>query len=189
MARNGSAAETFLGLARLVAGALLLLGLCGCQSFMAHATSQPAVPGGNAELMEHISNQPYVTADAGYRAVYVLWKGEASTAEFASLTGELEAGGVVANGWHLAPETFLDRAAVGFMICRACHIRSGLNWLLTGLGRYAWRELQYKGIAGAGSEWGLVSGGEFLGILARAEDYLRNVRHEPGEHAELGPRQ
>ena len=40
------------------------------------------------------------------------------------------------------------------------------------------RELIYAGIAHPTGELGLVSGGEFLGIMARAEEYLRKVVDE-----------
>jgi hypothetical protein len=150
------------------------------------ATTQPTIPGGNAALIQHISEQPYVTAEAAYRAVFVLWQGELFDGDFAALSEALHEGGMIGQNWNLTSDQYLDRATVGYMICRVCGVRSGLNWQLTGLGRYAWRELQYKQIAGPGSEMSLVGGGEFLGILARAEDYMRNAGKQAVERVELG---
>jgi hypothetical protein len=133
-----------------------------------------------------IGGQPFVTAEAAYRAVHALWKGEPFPGQFDELAGTLRAEGLIAKGWHHSPDHFLDRGSIGLMVCRACRIRSGLNWMLTGLGRYAWRELQFKGIAGQGSEYGLMSGGEFVGLMLRAEDYLRRTGKAELPPVELG---
>jgi len=171
---------------RVAALALLCASLSACRAMLPRATTQPTVPGGNAALIQHISEQPYVTAEAAYRAIYVLWQGELFDGDFAALSEALLEGGMIDKTWSLTADQYLDRATVGYMVCRVCGVRSGLNWQLTGLGRYAWRELQYKQIAGPGSEMSLVGGGEFLGILARAEDYMRNVGKQAVERAELG---
>jgi hypothetical protein len=168
----------------LAAAALLLamIGLPGCASM--RAASQPAVPAeSNAELVDYISDQPFVTADAGYRAVYVLWKGQPFSGDYSGLQSELVNGAIAAGAWNHDPADYLDRGAVGYLVCRACDIRSGLNWMLTGLGRYAWKELQYRRIAQSGGETGLISGGEFLGVLIRAEEYTRTR-----ESSSMGPR-
>ena len=72
------------------------------------------------------------------------------------------------------------------MLCRAADVRTGLNWRLTGMGRYAWRELNYLKIASPISEYGYVPGGQFIGVLARAEDYMHRVRGDGTEPVELG---
>ncbi len=170
-----------------VPAALGLVLLAGCQAAQRHAATQPAVPrAGNAELVAYISDQPYVTAEAAYRAVYILSKKTAFDGDFAALASAMQSDGLVARQWQYAPERTLDRGAVGFMFCRACQIRSGVNWMLTGLGRYAWRELQFQRIAGGGGEYGLMSGGEFVGLLSRAEEYLRRTGKTETPPAELG---
>jgi hypothetical protein len=170
----------------VLAGAICVL-LTGCQLGGLHAPAELPVPqGSSAKLVMYISAQPFVTAEPGYRAVYVLAKSAEFSGEFPELTATLQKDGLIGKGWDYAADRCLDRASVGFMVCRACRIRSGLNWTLTGLGRYAWRELQYQGIAGQGSETATMSGGEFVGVLLRAEDYL--VRTGKGEtpKTELG---
>jgi hypothetical protein len=166
---------------------LALVLLTGCQATMRHATTQPAVPRtGNAELVMYISDQPYLTAETAYRAAHLLAKGTPFDGDFDALASTLRSAGLIARHWRHTSDQYLDRGAVGFVICRACRIRSGVNWTLTGLGRYAWRELQYKGIAGGGGEYGLMSGGEFVGLLSRAEDYLRRTGKADVPPVELG---
>jgi hypothetical protein len=171
----------------LLVGMLFAPLLAGCRAAMPHANDQTAVPTDtNAELVEYISDQPYVTAEAAYRAVYILSKGEIYGGDYDALADTMRTDGLVGGGWGYKSGTFVDRAAVGYLVARACQIRSGLNWRLFGLGRYAWRELIYRRIAHPSGEYGLISGGEFLGVLARAEEYLHEVGRAPGAEAELG---
>lgn len=171
----------------LMLGAVLLCGTTGCASSRRAAASQPALPdGANAMLMDYISDQALVTAEPACRAIYTLWKGDVFEGSYADLLAALRAGNVLPGGWNAEADAYLDRATVAVMLCRACEIRTGVNWLLTGLGRYAWRELIYHGIARGGSEWTLVSGGEFLGLLVRADDYLVDRKRGNATRLELG---
>jgi hypothetical protein len=171
----------------LLVGVLAAPLLTGCRAAGPRAATPSVVPTDtNAELVEYISDQPYVTAEAAYRAVYILANGEIFQGDFGTLTGEMKTGGLVGSAWPYDADSFVDRAAVGHLVARACDIRSGLNWRLSGLGRYAWRELIYRRIAHPSGEYSLISGGEFLGVLARAEEYLHKVGRAPGDRTELG---
>jgi hypothetical protein len=172
-----------------------LLVCAGCQSTQPRGATQPAAvlqpappPRTNAELISYLADQPYVTAEAGYRAAYMLWKGTDFEGDYDALVSELVAGRLIGASWKHEREDRLSRAEVGYMICRACDIRSGLNWQLTGLGRYAWRELQYSQIARPSSEIGYVRGGEFVGMLSRAEEYVQKANKERAASIELGSR-
>ncbi|RMF84526.1 MAG: hypothetical protein D6744_02960 [Planctomycetota bacterium] len=157
----------------------------GCQApqLRGPAAEAPIPTDTNAELCEYISNLPFVTNEACLRAVHVLKYGDVFPGAFGELRAKLSGDGVPVPEGPAAQ--FLTRADVGKIVATACGVRSGLNWRLTGLGRYAWRELQYKRIARISGEYGLVSGGEFLGVLARAEEYM--FEHgEISERAELG---
>jgi len=171
----------------LIAAAGLCVALGGCQvGGRRLATTQPVVPReSSAELIMYISDQPFVTAEPVYRALYALAHGVAFEGEFGELAETLRADGLIGKSWGYAADRLLNRGAIGFMVCRACEIRSGVNWMLTGLGRYAWRELQYKRIAGGGGESGLMSGGEFVGLLSRAEQYLQRTGKGDVESVEL----
>ncbi len=148
----------------------------GCRATTPALASRPAPPPReNALLVAHIGDEPFLTAESGYRAVYALWRdGAAFDGDFAALAGELESNQIIDPRWEYSPEQFLDRASVGYMFCRAMGIE-GLNWSISGMGRYAWRELIYRRIARPSGELGLLTGGEFLALLSRAEEYLRET--------------
>ncbi len=173
--------------AAVMSAAGLLLGtMLGCQTV---ATRVDPAPASNAGLMEYLGEQPFVTADAAYRAAYALWKGQSFSGDFDALATALAEGRIISSAWNLSPNTYVDRAAVGFMVARAIGVQTGVNWQLTGLGRYAWRELQYRQIAGPGGEWGLISGGEFQGVLARADEYAQQRGYRADERVQLGAEQ
>lgn len=164
----------------------LMAGLwSGCRVTLPADRTPGLAPHGNAELTGYIAELPYVTAEAGYRAAHALWKGASFDGDFAALASALRSGEIVGD-WDHSPNDLLSRSDVGYMICRAADVRSGLNWRMTGLGRYAWRELTYQGIASPGNEYGFLSGGEFLGILARADDFRARRAGSLAQRATLG---
>lgn len=136
-------------------------------------------------LIEYIGNQPFVTAETGYRAAYAMAKGEMYSGDFESLQSTLVQQGIAREAWELSSGDPLRRAHVGYLICRAADIKTGLNWQLTGLERYAYRELAYLGIAKGAGEYGLMPGGEFQGILTATEEYLSQGQTD---RVRLGPR-
>jgi hypothetical protein len=171
-------------------GVLLSSGLVGCQAHGPRATGPLDVPrDSSAELVTHIADEPYVTAEAGYRAIYALAHGEMYDGEFDELTEVLRGEYLIDRTWDYPPELYLQKGTIGYMVCRACGIRTGLNWVVTALGRYAWRELQYRMMVEGGGEYGLMSGGEFVGLLLRAEDLLRRADDADAAPVELGERE
>jgi len=168
----------------LIRPLLLLLAAGGVGSAAGCRSLSPAAPtaprDSSAALVAHISDQPYVTADAAYRATYALAKGGASfDGEFDALRAAL-LGEKLIDDWDYEPQQYVHKHAVGVMICRACDIRTGINWNLTGMGRYAWRELVYHRIAKPSGEMGLITGGEFVSVLLKAEEYMKRTgRPEP----------
>ena len=87
----------------MLAAALCLL-LTACQSMAPRTATQPAVPTeGNGALMNYIADQPYVTVEPAYRAIYILWKGEVFEGDFQPLADQLTAAGIVQPTWNHAP--------------------------------------------------------------------------------------
>lgn len=174
----------------LLAGSLLAGLLAGCRASMPAGGDQPDLATlRNAELTQYIADMPLVTSEPAYRAVHFLWKGPEAQFEgdFAALRNELAQARIVDGMWNYGTNDFLDRAAVGYMLARVGQIRTGLNWQLFGLGRYAYRELVARDIAVAAGEMSHLSGGEFLGMMARTEMHMREKAPTQQPAAELGP--
>ena len=175
-----------LNVVSLIGVAALVVGLAGCKAMGPQMASDTPVPqDSSAALIMYTSDQPYVTAESAYHVGYVLAHGETFAGSFDELATTLVDEKIVAKHWQHSPNQALRRGEVAFVVCRACRIGTGVNWLATGLGRYALRELQYRDIVGGGGEYGLMSGGEFVGVVNRAEQYLRQMNRAPAE-VELG---
>lgn len=155
---------------QLLAAGLTLLALCGCQATLPRSVQPDDPPPGNAELMRYISQLEYLTADAGFRAVHVLAAGTPFDGSYDELKAALAARDL--RPPDVEQRRLLTRAEVGGLIARACNLRTGVNWMLTGLNRYAWLELYHRGIAREPAELNYISGGEFLGVLTQAERYM-----------------
>lgn len=185
----GSGRDRKPGIARWGALACLLapLACAGCQSALPRNTAQRDVPAeSNAELMEYIGDQAYLTAEPAYRAAHLLGTGQVFEGDYEALQRKLERAGIVNPAWGLQADSYVDRATLGYLLARTADIRTGLNWRLFGLGRYAYRELAYREIAVLRGENSYVSGGEFLGILNRAEHYMKERNEGSIPSAELG---
>ncbi len=149
---------------------LAVLLLAGCRSMDANA--KPAPRTGTAELVSHAAEQNYTTADTAYRATYALATGESFDGEFDALREKLLEQKLIGD-WPYESNERVRKADVGYMICKACKIQTGINWNVTSLGRYAWRELIYHNIANPSSEHGFITGGEFVGVLLKAEEFVQ----------------
>lgn len=174
---------------RLVLALVAALALAGCRaSLPADEARGPCPTDDNASLVEYIVELPLVTAEPAYRAVYMIWKdAEYFDGGYDDLQRELEAAGIIDPAWNLAADQFVDRATVGYMLARACQVKTGLNWQLLGMGRYAYRELVYRGVAQPAGELSWLSGGEFSGMITLADRaFLRN-RKDRAAQADLGP--
>jgi hypothetical protein len=137
-------------------------------------------------LIEFIGNQPFVTAELGYRAAYAMAEGEMFAGDYAALQSALVQLEIARSSWDLAPDQPLRRGQIGYLLCKSAGITSGFNWNLLGGERYAYRELVYLGIVRPAGEYGLMSGGEFQGALIATEEHLAEGQTSA---VRLGPRQ
>lgn len=186
------------GAAASIALLPLTCALPGCQSTQPRsdaptateaAATQPAMPtDSSAALTSWLADQPFVTAEAASRAAYALWRGEMFDGDFAALRAELAAGGLVPRGWNAPADAHISRGVAARMVARAIDLPPGLDSWLTGLGRYAWRDLQFHNIAGPGGELPRISGGEFVGLLGRADEYRAQRERGRTPSVELGQR-
>jgi ATP phosphoribosyltransferase regulatory subunit HisZ len=166
----------------------VLLGAAGCQRPLADNADLASLPReSSAELVAHIADQPFVSAEAAYRAAYALATGASHAGSYDEVVAENVAADVAPGHWSHEPGEALTRAEVAVLLCNAAGIRTGVNWNLTRLGRYAWRELMYHRIVAPGSEYNFMSGGEFVGALSRAGDYAARRDDDQPQLEQPGP--
>jgi len=170
-------------------GATLLL--TGCTI----TAPAPSVEPGSLDdvtFLSHLADRPMVSVDEAYRAILILADGQDDAQSFAEREEKLLARGMVRTAWGLKPSQAIDKGAVAYMVMRTCQIRGGLNchafgsW---GLGdrRYAFRELMYQELlpGDSGSDYQVISGGEFVGLLHKADEHMQKAGLYAAAEAEM----
>jgi len=124
-----------------------------------------------------LADQPMVGAAEAYRAGIILATGTDPGYDWQKLQQQAYQLNLARPEWNLTADTAIDKGTAAFIICQACKVRGGINLNLFGrtlhLGdrRYAWRELIYEGLVRDGSPYHVVTGGEFVALLAKADEW------------------
>jgi hypothetical protein len=170
-------------------GATLLL--TGC-AITAPAPSVEPDSLDDVTFLSQLADRPMVSVAEAYRAVLILADGQDDAQSFAERQDKLVARGIARAAWGLGPDQAIDKGAVAYMVMRTCQIHGGLNcrtfgsW---GLGdrRYAFRELVYQRLLpdDAGSDYQVISGGEFVGLLHKADEHMQKAGVYEAAEAEM----
>ena len=166
---------------RLRAAAALLITLpallTGCSGLRQTRPPVDPVTVSDSDFVHYLAQVSLVTTDEAFRAMLILVDGQDGSKSFEERRDRLVQRDIVNPAWITGPEYVIDRGAVAAMVCRACKLTGGINLVIfgsMGLGdrRYALRELVYREIMTTGADYAPVSGGEFVGILTRADALL-----------------
>jgi len=80
---------------------------------------------------------------------------------------------VIKKKWTDKPNILLTRGRTAYMLCRTCRIRGGVTMRVLGTSeRYAFRECRYLRVWPRGTQRDFMTGGELMGVLKWAADYL-----------------
>ena len=80
---------------------------------------------------------------------------------------------IIRSKWTRNPKARLTRGRAAYIICRTCGIRGGLTMCILGPSqRYAFRECRHLGVWSGGNQRDYMTGGELLGVLKWAADYI-----------------
>ena len=156
---------------------VLLASLAGCASQAGKIEGAKATlpaDDGSPGFLDRIASQATVSENDACRGVLMLLNAEDQAAAFEKRVEKLLARGILPGaGGHDAAKP-IRRGKLAYMICQACKIRGGVILSLTGPSeRYCHRELQYLQMMSGGSQFGRVSGMEFVAVLSRADVYVR----------------
>ncbi len=179
---------TWGGMARL-AGIVLLTVSLGCSTMR---RPDQADAGEAVDAMELVHGklpaEPVVTVAEAYRAVLILADGDDTHEDFAAREQALISRGMVRPEWGLERDQAIDRGTIAYMLYRMLEMRGGVDMTLFGswgLGdrRYALRELTYRGLMSKSATYQYISGGEFVYLLRKADEYRseRNGADKPAK--------
>ena len=130
----------------------------------------------DAEFLFELSEKKYCTTDDAYRGMLYFIDGEDTSGNFQERTARLAMRGVVHKNWTHRANATITNGRVAYMLVRVLGFRGGVMYNLTNAcPRYALRELASEEIIKGRSEYGKVSGAEYVGILGRADDYRQQM--------------
>ncbi len=88
--------------------------------------------------------------------------------------------GWLAPDFDEVPDLAVRRGVIARALADICQVRGGVMMHLLGpTERYSARELEYLGIMPPGSPNQIVTGGEFIGVIGQAQDYINYKKIEP----------
>ncbi len=128
-------------------------------------------------FLHYLSTVPWATVEEATRAVLLLADGEERFADHEDRLAELARRRAIKPVWIESGDQLLDRGTLAYMLRRVCRIPPSTNEIVLGrwgVGdrRYALKTCVDAGILSHGSGKKRVSGGELLGAISRADEYL-----------------
>jgi hypothetical protein len=167
----------------------LLVGGCGRPR-----KTQPSVDPATLDdtaFQAYLADAPVVTVDEACRAMLILADGHDATKDWSQRSQELLRRGWIRSAWGLHPGDMVDRGTVAFMICKVCKVYGGVDQLILGswgLGdrRYAYRELVYRELMPPGTEFEVVTGGQLVGLMGKADSLMEKKHLYQTEKFDLG---
>ncbi len=143
-------------------------------------TWQPAVNPdtlGDIEFIHYLETVPVVSYGEACRAVTILREGDSHRGDQEEPIARLQEQGIVRAAWGLEPDDALDLGTLAYMLAATCNLPPSVDSTLFGswgLGdrRYALRRAVDHEIVYFGPPYKLVTGGEMVFALGRADDYM-----------------
>jgi len=144
------------------------------------ATKMPADED-SAAFLDRISSQANVSENDAMRGFLLLLDGRDSAKSFDERVESLRARKIVDARWSFDATRAITRGKLAYMAFQACKMSGGIMIMLAGpTQRYCLREMQYRRMMTAGSMCTPVTGMEFVGVLSRADAFIRRGKTPGG---------
>jgi hypothetical protein len=156
--------------------ALLLALLGGCASVPAGKSvisDLSTKPNASEVAFWHdVEARPLATNDDAFHGLLLYLNGDDHSTSYDERVSALKQRGLLAVDFHGQADEAVERGTLAVALVKALHLKGGLSMALFGASpRYALRELEYRNLFPDSSEFQLLSGAEFVGIIGRVEDF------------------
>jgi hypothetical protein len=162
---------------------LILLGLTlvlsGCQTARVQqpltATLAGNDPGAQLEIWHQLADRTVTCNDEAFHGILLYLDEQDTAADYAARVSTLKSRGLLPAGFDRPADEAVTRGNLAIIIARAMGIKGGVMMRATGgyWQRYATRELMFMDLYPPSSPQQTFTGGEFLGIIGRLEDWQR----------------
>ena len=135
----------------------------------------------SAAFLDRMSSLDTVGENDAMRSILLLLDEKDTAGSFEKRVKLLADRNIVPANWDFAAHRPITRGKFAYMIYQASKFPGGIILTLTGPSqRYCLRELQYHQVMASGALFAPVTGMELVGVLTRADEFIRNG-NLPGE--------
>ncbi|MBN1942419.1 MAG: hypothetical protein JW849_03905 [Phycisphaerae bacterium] len=159
--------------------AMLLVALAGCEGPVG-SVEGPGSPlvlpaeEDSAAYLDRLSDQNTVSENDAMRGILLLLDGKDEATSFEKRRQMLAERGVVSGKWTFQKDRPITRGKFAYMIFRAMKLPGGVILAVGGPNqRYCLRELEFHQFMAQGFILAPVTGLEYVGVLTRADAYIR----------------
>ena len=135
--------------------------------------------GGNEEQQQldywhEVATKPLISNDEAFHGLLLYLDGKDDANAYDQRVATLRSRGFLPKHFSRGANEVLERGTLAVALAKHLNLRGGLTMRLTGVTpRYATRELEYRGVYPPSSPQQIFTGGEFVGVIGKAEDFRR----------------
>jgi hypothetical protein len=162
--------------------AIALLGV-GCQTPQVAEPLTESTAGNDMdsqlEFWHVLTERQLTSHDEAFHGLLLFIDGEDPANDYAGRVELLQQRGLLPQSFDGEVHEAITRGTLAVALCNALDIKGGVVMRMIGnRPRYAVRELEYLNIYPPSSEQQTIRGNEFVFVIGRAEDYLRQVNQK-----------
>jgi hypothetical protein len=156
-----------------------LLLLAGCAATTTVNDSVLPRAAGNEEQQQleywhEVATKPLISNDDAFHGLLLYIDGKDDATAYDQRVATLKSRGFLPKNFDRPANAALERGTLAVALAKHLNLRGGLTMRLTGVTpRYATRELEYRGVYPPSSPQQIFTGGEFVGVIGKAEDFRR----------------
>lgn len=153
-----------------------MLAAAGCQRTQLasplNADYEPTDAAADVAFWEGLADRPLTTNNEAFHGLVMFIQDKDAHKTYENRVKFLKEGGYLSSGFSGQKDEAVERGTVARILCKALDIRGGVTMTLLGpSARYGARELVYMNIMPPSTEQQGMSGIEFAGIIAKAQEY------------------
>ena len=161
--------------------------LTGCSTMTVSEPLTQKYGGADAEAQMEFWHALYesklTSNDEAFHGLLLFLDGKDDCADYPARVELLKSRALLAADFDRPANQAVQRGDLAVVVMSSLNVKGGMaSKLFPHSGRYAMRELQYAGLFPPGSPWQSFTGGQFVSIIGRLEDYTRtNPTDQPAK--------
>jgi len=126
------------------------------------------------DYWHEVATKPLISNDEAFHGLLLYLDAKDDATTYDQRVAALKSRGFLPKNFQKPASAALERGTLAVALAKHLNLRGGLTMRLTGVTpRYATRELEYRAVYPPSSPQQIFTGGEFVGVIGKAEDFRR----------------